>query len=49
MQTVADLMALAIKADVFLRTPAQMGIDPERKNSLVRLAELPRTRDAYNG
>ncbi len=45
MQAVAHLMAVAVEADVFQRTPAQMRIDPERKNSLVGFAELARARE----
>jgi len=45
MQAVAHLVAAAGEADVFQRPPAQMGIDPKRKNSLIRFAKLARARE----
>ena len=44
MQAVAHLMAAAVKADVFQRPAAQVRIEPERKDALIRFAKLPRAR-----
>ena len=41
-EAVADLVALAIEADVAQRSAAEMAIDPIRKDTLVGSTELPR-------
>ena len=40
-KAIPRLMSRAIEADVFQQRAPQIGIDPERENSLVGAAELP--------